>query len=97
MYQPVVQFIKDENGEFHANSNSSGGLVENLFQQLQNTHAAGEIWAWNTYYQSSQSWIQRYWRQNCHSFWWNTNAIHSKQIILQDNIKYDLELNTEKI
>lgn len=55
MCQPVVQFIKDENGEIHENSNSSGGLEENLFQQLQNTQAAGEIRAWNTYYQSSQS------------------------------------------
>lgn len=96
MCQPVVQFIKDENGEIHGNSNSSGGLVENLFQ-LQNTHATGEIRAWNAYYQTSQSWIQRYWRWNYHSFGWNINAIHSKQIILQENIKYDLELNTEKI
>ena len=81
----------------HANSNSSGGLVENLYQQLQNTHAASEIRAWNTYYQTSQSWIQRYWRWNYHLFGRNTNAIHSKQIILQGNIKYDLELNIEKI
>jgi hypothetical protein len=43
MCQPVVQFIKDENGEIQSNSNSSGGVVENVFQQLQNTHAAGEI------------------------------------------------------
>jgi len=36
-------FIKDENGEIQSNSNSSGGVVEKVFQQLQNTHAAGEI------------------------------------------------------
>jgi hypothetical protein len=39
----VVQFIKDENNEIHANSNSSEGMVENLFQQLQNTHAAVKL------------------------------------------------------